>query len=148
LGKNRSERLEKLVASSREKGLKLTPQRMIIFRILSESDAHMTSDEVYQKARKEYPMISAATVYRNMERMVKAGLLSHMGRSGSAVKYDTNLEEHHHFVCNRCGKVRDIYLEKIKYEVDEKRSGLLNAKIESPELYLRGICEDCLKGSR
>jgi len=148
LGKSRPEKLEKLVASSREKGLKLTPQRMVIFRIISESNAHLTSDEVYQKARKEYPMLSAATVYRNMEQMVKAGLLSHLGRSGSAMKYDTNLEEHHHFICNRCGKVHDIYLEKIKYKVDEKRSGLLNAKIESPELYLRGICEDCLEKSR
>ncbi|MCZ6791729.1 MAG: transcriptional repressor, partial [Candidatus Dadabacteria bacterium] len=67
--------LEKLIGLSKEKGLKLTPQRMVIFRILSESKQHVTVDQVYKRARVEYPMLSPATVYRNMEQMVETGLL-------------------------------------------------------------------------
>jgi len=70
--------LEKLLSLSKEKGLKLTPQRMVIFRILSECNQHVTVDQVYQKASAEYPMLSPATVYRNMEQMVDAGLLTRL----------------------------------------------------------------------
>ena len=144
---NKEERLNKLVALSREKGLILTPQRMAIFRILSESDKHLTADEVYQKARKDYPMLSAATVYRNMEQMVSSGLLSNLGRSGAAMKYDTNLEEHHHFVCSHCGKVYDVYLSKVTYELDMEKTRLGDAKIDVSELYLYCVCEDCLNNT-
>lgn len=141
---NKEEKLQRMVDSSHEKGLKLTPQRMAIFRILSESDKHLTADEVYQKAREDYPMLSAATVYRNMEQMVSSGLLSHLGRKGTAMKYDSNLEEHHHFICSHCRKVSDIYLGKVSYELDLEKSRLGDAKIEASELYLYGACEDCL----
>jgi Fur family peroxide stress response transcriptional regulator len=142
---DKQEKLQKLVSLSRKKGLKLTPQRMIIFRVLSELDRHLTADEVYQKAKKDYPMLSAATVYRNLEQMVNAGLLSHLSLGGIAMKYDTNLEEHHHFICTSCGRIHDIYLTKVTYELDKKKSSLGKAKIDAPELYLHGVCEDCLE---
>jgi Fur family peroxide stress response transcriptional regulator len=135
--------LEKLLSLSKEKGLKLTPQRMVIFRILSESNQHVTVDQVYQKASAEYPMLSPATVYRNMEQMVDAGLLTRLDLGGSSMRYDTNLEEHHHFVCTECGKVSDVYLEDIQYKMDANRSHLEKAKINSLDLHLQGICEEC-----
>jgi len=92
-------------------------------------------------------MLSAATVYRNMEQMVKTGLLSHLGRSGNAMRYDTNLDEHHHFVCSTCGKAYDVYFKKVSYEPDTDKSPLAEARIDAIELYLHGVCKDCLKGS-
>jgi len=136
--------LEKLVGLSKEKGLKLTPQRMVIFRILSESNQHVTVDQVYQKASAEYPMLSPATVYRNMEQMVDAGLLTRLDLGGTSMRYDTNLEEHHHFVCSKCGKVSDVYLEDIQYKMDANRSHLEKAKINSLDLHLQGTCGECL----
>ena len=138
------EKLEKLTALSQERGLKLTPQRMVIFRILSEANRHITVDEVYKKAIKEYPMLSLATVYRNMEQMVEASLLKHLDLEGPSVRYDTNLEEHHHFVCTKCGKVADVYLKDIEYNVDNKRSCLGKAKISTLDLHLHGVCTECL----
>jgi len=136
--------LEKLVGLSKEKGLKLTPQRMVIFRILYECNQHVTVDQVYQKASAEYPMLSPATVYRNMEQMVDAGLLTRLDLGGSSMRYDTNLEEHHHFVCTECGKVSDVYLEDIQYKMDANRSHLEKAKINSLDLHLQGTCGECL----
>ncbi len=136
--------LEKLLSLSKEKGLKLTPQRMVIFRILSKSNQHVTVDQVYQKASAEYPMLSPATVYRNMEQMVDAGLLTRLDLGGSSMRYDTNLDEHHHFVCSKCGKVSDVYLEDIQYKVDANRSHLEKAKINSLDLHLQGTCGECL----
>jgi len=139
-----NDNLEKLVGLSKEKGLKLTPQRMVIFSILSECNQHVTVDEVYQRARVEYPMLSPATVYRNMEQMVDTGLLTHLELSGTSMRYDTNLDEHHHFVCTKCGKVSDVYLDKVNYKLDESRSQLGNAKVHSLDLHLQGTCGECL----
>ena len=137
-------KLEKLVSESRKKGLKLTPQRMIIFNIFAESNRHMTADEIYNRAKVQYPMLSPATVYRNMEQMVGAGLLTHLALGGSPVKYDTNLDEHHHFVCKKCGKVIDLYLKDFNYEVDSDKSHPGDIKVDSTQLYLRGVCGECL----
>ena len=135
--------LKILVSRSKEKGLKLTPQRMVIFRILSECNQHVTVDQVYQRASVEYPMLSPATVYRNMEQMVESGLLKHLDLGGTSMRYDTNLEEHHHFVCTKCGVVSDVYLEKVNYSLDQTRSHFGKAQINSLDLHLQGICGEC-----
>jgi Fur family transcriptional regulator, peroxide stress response regulator len=141
--RDKAVKLEKLIKKSKDEGLKLTPQRMIIFHIIAEDNRHMTADEIYQMAKAEYPMLSPATVYRNMEQLVEAGLLAHLDLGGPSTKYDTNLEEHHHFVCEKCGKVTDVYLKDFRYELDKEKSMLGNVRIESPELYLHGVCGEC-----
>jgi len=139
----RAHRLEMLVDKSREKGLKLTPQRMAIFSILADADQHLTVDDIYKKASVEYPMLSPATVYRNMEQMVEAGLLTHLELGGPSTRYDTNLDEHHHFVCDRCGKVADIYFKELGYELDPEKSSLDGVRVDSRRLYLHGVCVEC-----
>jgi len=136
-------KLEQLIKKSKEKGLKLTPQRKVIFDILAESNRHLTVDDIYQKARTVYPMLSPATVYRNVEQMVDAGLLTHLELSGASMRYDTNLDEHHHFVCDKCGKVFDLYLKDFSYEVDSEKSHLDDVRVDSKQLYLHGACGEC-----
>ena len=138
-----TENLHKLISLSKERNLKLTPQRMVIFRILSEANQHITVDEVYRRAKEEYPMLSLATVYRNMEQLVESDLLKHLDLGGASMRYDTNLEEHHHFVCTKCGKVFDVYLQDINYKMDAGRSHLEKAKINFLDLHLQGICGEC-----
>lgn len=138
-----TENLNKLISLSKERNLKLTPQRMVIFRILSEANQHITVDEVYRRAKEEYPMLSLATVYRNMEQLVESDLLKHLDLGGASMRYDTNLEEHHHFVCTKCCKIFDVYLQDINYKMDAGRSHLEKAKINSLDLHLKGICGEC-----
>jgi Fur family peroxide stress response transcriptional regulator len=75
---------------------------------------------------------------------VDAGLLTRLDLGRSSMRYDTNLDEHHHFVCSKCGKVSDVYLEDIQYKVDANRSHLEKAKINSLDLHLQGTCGECL----
>ena len=144
---NMKERLANSVQLLRNKGLKLTPQRMVILNILSQPEKHLTADEVYQEAKKIYPMLSTTTVYRNLEDMVGAGLLSHFRHCGTAMRYDANIEKHHHFMCTQCGNVRDVYLKEITYDVDAEKSPLNRFRIDGSELFLSGVCEGCLAGS-
>ena len=76
--------------------------------------------------------------------MVETGLLRHLDLGGTSMRYDTNLEEHHHFVCSKCGKVSDVYLNDVNYNLDESRSQLGKAQINSLDLHLQGTCGDCL----
>lgn len=103
----------------------------------------MTVDDIYTKAKIQYPMLSPATVYRNMEQMVDAGLLTSLDLGGAPVKYDTNLDEHHHFICKECGKVIDLYLKDFNYDIDDDKSPLGEIKVDSTQLYLHGVCGDC-----
>ena len=139
----RAKRLEMLMDMSKERGLKLTPQRMAIFNILAAADQHLTVDDIYKQASAEHPMLSPATVYRNMEQLVEAGLLTHLDLGGPSMRYDTHLEGHHHFVCDKCGKVTDIYLKGFDYEVDPEKSSLDNVRVDSQRLYLHGVCGEC-----
>ncbi len=69
---------EKAVA----KGLRMTPQRVVLLRALSETRTHPTADELYRAVRRALPTVSPATVYRNLQEMVHAGLISMLERAG------------------------------------------------------------------
>ena len=84
-------------------------ERDILLRALSETTGHPTADQLVRKVRKLLPTVSHATVYRNANELVQAGLLGTLERSGAAVQFEVNPEHHHHFVCRRCGHVWDVY---------------------------------------
>lgn len=130
----------------RARGFKITPQRAAILRALEEAHRHLTAEEIYELVQQDFPMMSRTTVYRNLENLVEQGLLMPLQRSGRAVQYDANLSEHHHFFCQKCGEVFDIYLEEIHYRIDSARSSLGKVRVFRPEVQLHGICQDCLRG--
>ena len=69
---------------------------------------HATPDEIYRAINRANPRASRATVYDNLHALVRAGLIHEVAVDGKAVRFDANLERHHHFVCERCGRVEDI----------------------------------------
>jgi Fur family peroxide stress response transcriptional regulator len=121
----------------------MTPQRAILLRVLSQTRTHPTADEVYRKVRRHLPSVSHATVYRNLQELVRARLIATLERAGGAVQYDANPDDHHHFVCMRCGAVSDIYLKDVEYAIDRARSAKTPARVDRAELQLHGICEAC-----
>jgi Fur family peroxide stress response transcriptional regulator len=89
------------------------------------------------------PSVSQATVYRNLQELVRARLIATLARTGGPVQYDANPDDHHHFVCTRCGRVTDIYLKNVGYAIDSRRSGSAPARIDRAELQLHGLCAAC-----
>jgi Fur family peroxide stress response transcriptional regulator len=136
-------RLKRLRIRAAERGLRMTPQRDVLLRLLSQTRTHPTADELFRKVRRQLPSVSHATVYRNLQELVRARLIATLERAGGPVQYDANPDEHHHFVCTRCGRVTDIYLKDIGYEIDSKRSALAPARIDRAEVQLHGLCADC-----
>jgi Fur family transcriptional regulator, peroxide stress response regulator len=124
-------------------GLRMTPQRTVLLSVLGRMRHHPTADELYRRVQKILPSLSPATVYRNVQILVRAGVISTLERAGDAVRYDSNPDEHHHFICNRCGRVVDVYLSSVDYRVDAMNSSLDGAQIESCAVQLRGVCPQC-----
>lgn len=136
-------RLARLEAQAAGCGLRMTPQRVMLLRVLSRTRTHPTAAELYRRVRRHLPSVSHATVYRNLQELVRARLIATLERAGAAVQYDVNPDDHHHFVCTRCGRVSDIYLKGVEYAIDKARSSGPPSRIDRAELQLHGVCARC-----
>lgn len=121
----------------------MTSQRAVLLSVLGRMSHHPTADELYRRVRKILPSVSPATVYRNVQTLARSGVISTLERAGDALRYDPNPDDHHHFICSRCGRVLDVYLSSVAYRLDVPGSGLRGAQIKSYEVQLRGVCRRC-----
>jgi Fur family transcriptional regulator, peroxide stress response regulator len=136
--------LEALLDKARTSGIRLTPQRMELLRALSETTQHPTADDLYRHVRRILPSVTPATIHRNLQELVKAGLIATLERTGGSTQYDPTVDDHHHFVCRRCGRIFDVYLSHSENRIDRQRSELGNASIDRFEILFDGTCGDCL----
>jgi len=93
----------------KEKGYKLTPQRVMVLEILHEAEEHITAPEIYTRIRVKYSGINKSTVYRTLELLKETGLVAET-RFGEDKLYYHHAEKghHHHLVCQKCGQVIDF----------------------------------------
>jgi len=130
----------------RRAGVKLTHQRLEIFREVAGTGDHPDIETIYKNIRKKMPTISLDTVYRTLGLFADLGLVTTVRPRGERARYDANTDVHHHFVCTRCGGMLDFddpALDKI--ETPQAATAL--GRVESRHVELRGICADCLKKS-
>ncbi|HEX9970326.1 MAG TPA: Fur family transcriptional regulator [Acidimicrobiales bacterium] len=125
----------------RSRGLKVTPQRQCIFRLLHGNDAHPTAEAVYAAARAEMPTISLKTVYQTLNDLADMGELHVLDLGTGSGRFDPNVDAHHHLVCERCGKVRDLYADFPAVQVP--RGKAQGFRIREAEVVFRGVCNEC-----
>lgn len=126
-----------------DRGLRLTPQREVLLRALSESKGHPTADDMVQRVREVLPTVSHATVYRNLQELVREGLIRMLEVAGTSVQFEVNPDDHHHFVCGKCGQVWDVYLSNLDVRINRRRSELDGFQIERRDVQLHGVCARC-----
>jgi Fe2+ or Zn2+ uptake regulation protein len=129
-----------LAALFRSRGLKMTPQRECIFRVLSGNEVHPTADAVYAAAREEMPMMSLKTVYQTLNDLAEMGEIQQLDLGTGSTRFDPNTDRHHHLVCTQCGRVRDLYASFDVQVPAAKRQGF---SVGSAEVIFRGLCSDC-----
>ncbi|HKD09450.1 MAG TPA: transcriptional repressor [Bryobacteraceae bacterium] len=121
-------------------GVRRTPQRFFIMEHLLTTPDHATAEDLWLALNRRHARASRATVYNTLHALVEAGLIREFALDGKAVRYDANLEKHHHFICDRCGAVEDIEW----FETPPlKRSQSKGRIIRSCEVILRGECQKC-----
>ncbi len=133
--------LKKIFAQA---GIKLTPQRIEIFRAVYSTDEHPSAEVIYEKLRQQMPSISVDTIYRTLATFEKLGLISRVSVLDRQSRFDANTDVHHHFVCIRCGRIKDFYWPSFDASVlppDMEQYG----HIISKHIEVRGICPECLE---
>ena len=137
-------RLDHIKAVARGAGLKLTHQRLEIFRELAASEEHPDAETIFRAVQRRVPTVSLDTVYRTLWMLHDLGLVRTLGPKGEGLRFDANLDRHHHFCCVRCGLVRDFEsaeLDALRVPDAVRRLGrVVDAHVE-----VRGLCESCEK---
>jgi len=142
-----AERLEEFKKLFRARGLKITHQRMEVFRELAGSEEHPDAERIFRKVRKRIPAISLDTVYRILATLEEQGLIRKAEGLSHSTRYDANRDHHHHFVCTRCGTVRDFYSEAMDQLAIPKHVASLG-EVQSAQVLIRGICSACALKTR
>lgn len=92
----------------RDSGVQVTYQRLAIFKVLRNSTEHPSAEDIYQKVKRHFPMISLGTVYKSLEKFSEAGLVQKVGTMVDVSRYHVTADSHHHLFCVRCQSIRDI----------------------------------------
>lgn len=126
----------------RDAGVRLTHQRLEVFREVARTGDHPDAETVFGRVRDRLPTISLDTVYRTLWLLNDHGLITTLGPSRERTRFDANLERHHHFVCVRCGLTRDFHSEELD-ELQLPSSARAFGRIETTLVEVRGVCREC-----
>ncbi len=140
--KDIQQQMSRVKEDCRNLGVKLTHQRMEIFREVLQTEKHPDAETVYRGVRRRMPTVSLDTVYRTLWWLKDIGLITTLGISRDRTRFDANLTRHHHFVCNQCGKTRDFYsdvFDSLKPPDSVQSIG----HAERVQVEIRGLCLKC-----
>jgi Fur family peroxide stress response transcriptional regulator len=136
------EKMEALRARCREAGLKITPQRMAVYKVLIESKQHPSAEVVFRKVRGVIPNISLDTVNRTLLTLADIGAASIVEGTGDVKRFDGKLETHQHFKCIKCKRIVDFHYKPFdNISVPKNISSTFTALRKT--VYLEGICDVC-----
>jgi len=121
-------------------------QRERILEVLQGTGTHPTASWVYDRLKSEFPDLSLGTVYRNLNILVEQGLIRKIDFGSTFDRYDANISQHYHFICERCGAITDL-----EFPIDDE----LNRKVEQAvgitpnrhRIEFYGICKQCRKNA-
>lgn len=143
---------EKFKEMLKEKGLKVTNQRLLVLEVLAEHrDKHMTAEDIYELVREDYPEIGLATIYRAVQLLLEMQLVDRINLDDGCSRYEIGelfngelKHHHHHLICKTCGKVssfKDDLLEELERRI-EAETGFL---VYDHEVKFYGQCQECVK---
>ena len=136
------EKTRQFTSQCREAGLKVTPQRIVIYRELLQTDEHPSAEMLYEKVKETLPNISLDTVNRTLLTFNEIGVAFTVEGSGGARRYDGGLHEHQHFRCVKCKRIIDFHHKpfdniKLPPEINKQFTVLRKS------VYLEGLCNLC-----
>ena len=137
-----AERIQAFLDACERRNVRVTHQRLEIYREVAASEEHPDVDAIYRRVKKRIPMVSLDTVYRNLNLLSDFGLISIVGLSQERLRFDANMQPHQHFVCVKCGIIRDFSSDLLSglQMPDEART--LGESL-SLHFEVKGICKRC-----
>ncbi|OON97049.1 MAG: transcriptional repressor [Epulopiscium sp. Nele67-Bin005] len=131
----------------KDKNLKVTPQRIAIFHMLTNTTTHPNAEMIYSSLQETHPTMSLATVYKTLDTFLKAGLVQQLNVGEDAFRYDATVVPHSHIICSRCNRVDDMEIKNSQInQVQELRNQVecqTKYNISHEQLYFYGVCPEC-----
>lgn len=135
--------ITKLTNTLKQAGMRLTPQREAICKLLTESEEHPTAAMIYGGLHPHFPSLSLATVYNTLDTLVKLGAVNVLGHAGDDhVHYDPDMEPHVNLACVSCHRIIDIPSEHV-HHLDDEISQASGFKLLGARVLYYGLCPDC-----
>jgi Fe2+ or Zn2+ uptake regulation protein len=131
-----------LSAALRERGQRVTPQRLVVARVMEELSRHATAEVVFGEVSARMPGVSLPTVYATLELLEELGLVVRVATEGGAIVYDPRTDEHHHLVCRRCAAIADVDA-KVQTAAAVAAARAVGFAPDSAQVVVRGLCADC-----
>ncbi len=120
--------------------IKITPQRLAIVQLMDEY-GHISVRDIFEKIKKNFPSLSLATVYKNINAMMESNFINELKIVGQDNKYELVKERHSHMICRECGYIEDVHVDT---EGLEKSIPDTNGfKIEESSIQFFGLCKKC-----
>jgi Fur family transcriptional regulator, peroxide stress response regulator len=139
----RPERLNELIQRLKQRGHRMTPQRVAVLRILTGSIDHLTAEQIHQRVLQEFPMTSLATIYKTVNLLKEMGELLELSFGSDSNRYDgARPQPHPHLVCMRCQQILDPQIDSIR-ELSQQVAEMYGYQIVGHRLDFFGICPDC-----
>lgn len=128
-----------------QKGLKITPQRVVILEAIYKLNNHPTADNIIECIRESHPNIATGTVYKVLETLVENGLIKKVTTDKDVMRYDGIIENHHHLYCSKCDLIEDYKDEELDTLLQNhfKDKNIEGFKIEDIVLQIRGTFDKC-----
>ncbi|CAG7646036.1 Fur family transcriptional regulator [Paenibacillus allorhizosphaerae] len=135
-------RMEQAFHQLKTMGVRMTPQRHAILSYLLGTMSHPTADDIYKALSPRFPSMSVATVYNNLKVFIEAGLVREMTYGDHSSRFDADLSDHYHALCEKCGKLVDFAYTPLD-DLEKAAGELTGFKVKSHRVEVYGICSDC-----
>jgi len=130
------------VATLKEKGLKLTPQRMLIVNVIHDAKGHLTAEEIIGHVQAKMPGVNKSTIYRTLELLEQAGCVYKSELGEEFIYHHAEEGHHHHLVCRQCGKTVDCD-EDLFAPVQRSLGEKYNFRVDFKHIVMSGVCGGC-----
>jgi Fe2+ or Zn2+ uptake regulation protein len=133
--------VDDLPTALHERGMRVTPQRVVLHRALLELDRHVTADELLDAVSERLPNVSLPTIYATLDLLEDLGMVRRVQRAGTTL-FDPRTDSHHHLICTSCGSIEDLDsdLDTGALERAAARHGFEHERIEA---VVHGRCARC-----
>ena len=122
--------------------LKHSKQRDAIYSLLASVKSHPTAEWLYTELKKEYPNLSLATVYRNLNLLCDTGDIIKLDIGDGSEHFDATVQSHCHFICKNCSCVTDVVLPSL-CKLDKEAAQLNDISVEGSSIVFYGLCHSC-----
>jgi len=135
----------RIIASLRQHGYKLTPQRRAVIRAIASTQDHLTPAAIYEKVHQDHPSTGLVTIYRTLDILAGLELICELHAGGSCHSYTISAPgQHHHLICSSCGEVIDFPGYDLT-PLEQRLSRETGFEIAGHLLEFTGRCQNCQK---